>query len=292
MASAYAGKTILNYLNGVRAWHILHSIPWTLNKDEMDTMLRAAAKLMLDTSKRKLHCPYTPDFIAAIKQDMDMETPLDAAIFACLSTCFYTSARLGEFTVRTQESFCSGKHVTTQNLSYDQDRGGNQVTVLHLPFMKAAGRDGEDVYWATQTGKTDPTAALQNHLHVNQPLEASHLFAYRAKKTRRPLTKSKFLERVEKATHAAGLEPLQGHAAMTLAPNTHPTLLNRLDSVMNGMKTLLEPFSLVSIRMAMLIGVTSDEGIRLLRSVVGFADFSDLGLGVERFGERLVAVQG
>ena len=67
------------------------------------------------------------------------------------------------------------------------------------------------MYWASQQGDTDPEAALQNHLRINQPTEASHLFTYQAKHTRRPLTKMKFLEKVGAATRAAGLEPLQGH---------------------------------------------------------------------------------
>ena len=67
------------------------------------------------------------------------------------------------------------------------------------------------MYWASQDGDTNPTTALQNHIQVNQPSDASHLFAYRAKHTRRPLTKSKFIERVSAAARAAGLEPLQGH---------------------------------------------------------------------------------
>ncbi|KAH9033674.1 hypothetical protein EDB84DRAFT_1561627 [Lactarius hengduanensis] len=210
MAAAYSGKTISNYLNGVRAWHILHSVPWVFEKMEMDTMLRAS-KLTPDASKRKARLPYTPDFIAAVKRGLVMDDPLDAAVFACLSTCFYASARLGEFTVRTLGSFRPNMHITTRNLSYDQDRGGHEVTVLHLPSTKAAGRDGEDVYWATQAGETDPTVALQNHLCVNEPSEASHQFAYRVKNAHRPLTKTKFLERVGKAARAAGLEPLRGH---------------------------------------------------------------------------------
>ena len=67
------------------------------------------------------------------------------------------------------------------------------------PRTKTAGSDGEDVYWALQDGDTDPTAALAQHLQVNQPSEASHLFAYKATNTHHPLTKSKFLERVEAA---------------------------------------------------------------------------------------------
>ena len=82
---------------------------------------------------------------------------------------------------------------------------------MHLPRTKTAGSDGEDVYWASQDGDTDPTAALSQHLQANQPSEASHLFMYKATNTHRPLTRSKFLERMEAATHAAGLKPLQGH---------------------------------------------------------------------------------
>ena len=211
MAAAYSGRTISNYLYGVRAWHVLHSVPWRLDKPEMDTMLRAADKLTPSSSKKKKRRPYTPGFIVAVRQQMNLEDPLDAAVFACLTTCFYATARLGEFTVRTLQTFNANTHITTRNLTYDQDRNGLKVTVLHLPRTKTAGNEGEDVYWASQEGDSDPTAALQNHFRVNQPSEASHLFAYQAKHARKPLTKAKFLERVGKAARAASLEPLQGH---------------------------------------------------------------------------------
>jgi hypothetical protein len=211
MAAAYSGKTIANYLNGVRAWHILHSVLWVLEKKEMDTMLRAADKLTPGASRKKQHLPYTPTFIAAIRQQLNLQEPLDATVFACLTTCFYASARLSEFTVRTLSSFNPNAHITIRNLSYNQDRNGCKVTVLHLPRTKAAGNEGEDVYWACQEGDTDPTAALQNHLQVNQPSEATHLFAYRAKHACRPLTKMKFLRRVAEAARTADLKPLQGH---------------------------------------------------------------------------------
>lgn len=211
LAAAYSGRTISNYLHGIRAWHVLNSIPWSLEKPEMDTMLRAADKLTPLSSKKKKRLPYTPQFIVALRQQMDLNTPLDAAVFACLTTCFYASSRLGEFTTRTLQSFNPATHITTKNLSYDQDRSGHSVTVLHLPKTKMASTEGEDVFWASQEGDTDPTAALLNHLRVNQPAETSHLFAYQVKHACKPLTKTKFLERVGKAARAAGLEPLQGH---------------------------------------------------------------------------------
>ena len=211
MATVYSSKTISNYLSGVRAWHILHRVPWTLEKKEMDLMLRAADKLTPDSTRRKKRRPYMPSFMEQIGQQLNIEAPLDAAVFACLTTCFYASARLGEFTVRTLTGFNPNAHVTTQNLTYQQDRHSYKVTMLHLPSTKSAGAEGEDVYWASQQGDTDPEVALQNHLRINQPTEASHLFAYQAKHTRRPLTKTKFLEKVGAAARTAGLEPLQGH---------------------------------------------------------------------------------
>ena len=211
MASAYSGKTISNYLHGIRAWHILHGVPWRLEKAEMDTMLRAANKLTPNTSKRKKRRPYTPDFISAVRRHLDLRDPLDVAIFACLTTCFYASARLGEFMVRTLQSFDPSAHVSVRNLSYEQDRNNLKVMVLHLPRTKMAGNEGEDVFWASQDGDTDPSAALQNHLQINQLAETAHLFAYWAKKTYKPITKTKFLERVGTVAQAASLELLQGH---------------------------------------------------------------------------------
>ena len=78
---------------------MLHSVPWRVEKNEMETMLHAADKLTPSLSKRKKRQPYTPNFIAALRRHMDLADPLDVAVFACLTTCFYASARLGEFTV-------------------------------------------------------------------------------------------------------------------------------------------------------------------------------------------------
>ena len=136
MAAAYSGKTISNYLHGVRAWHILHSFPWHVEKAKMDTMLRAADKLMPSSSKKKKRRPYTLDFIIALRHQMNLEDSLDAAVFACLTTCFYASGRLGEFTVQTLQRFNLSTHITRQNLAYDQNRNGLKVTCCISPEPK------------------------------------------------------------------------------------------------------------------------------------------------------------
>ena len=208
---AYSGKTISGYLSGVQVWHILNGLQWDLDKKVLDTMLCVADRLTPSSSKRKKHQPYTHNFIAAVQAHLDLNKPLDTVVYACLTTCFYASVRLSKFTAQMLAAFSLNTHVTPQHLSYNQDCNGLRVTVLHIPRIKAAGNEGEDMFWATQEGDMDPTEALAQHFRVNQPSIASHLFTYKAMNTCHTLTKVKFLERVKEAVLAAGLEPLQGH---------------------------------------------------------------------------------
>ena len=101
-------------------------------------------------------------------------------------------------------------HVSRAQLSYDQDREGQQVTVLCLPHTKVSPQ-GEDVCWAKQDRPMDPDTALAHHLEVNNLPQDGHLFAYCHKNGYRPLTRTKFLAELARAACTAGLEPLQGH---------------------------------------------------------------------------------
>jgi hypothetical protein len=51
LVGAYSGKTISNYIYGVRAWHILHGVAWQLNEPETKALLMAASKLTPQSSK-------------------------------------------------------------------------------------------------------------------------------------------------------------------------------------------------------------------------------------------------
>ena len=52
---------------------------------------------------------------------MNLDVPLDAAVFACLTTCFYAAGRVGEFTVTRLDGFDPAKHVTPANLKDEKD---------------------------------------------------------------------------------------------------------------------------------------------------------------------------
>ncbi|KIK78417.1 hypothetical protein PAXRUDRAFT_164083, partial [Paxillus rubicundulus Ve08.2h10] len=135
---------------------------------------------------------------------------LHAAVFTCLTTAFYATARTGELTTKMLRSFDPLSHIKLTDVRVDQDHQGNKITNLHLPKSKSA-PNSEDINWARQDGLSDPHAALENHMSVNAPPHDGPLFAYQHGKGHQPLTKSKFLSTLTSALKAAGKPPLQGH---------------------------------------------------------------------------------
>ncbi|KII88827.1 hypothetical protein PLICRDRAFT_110129, partial [Plicaturopsis crispa FD-325 SS-3] len=211
LADSYAGKTIANYLHGVRAWHIFHGLQWRLNELEMEALLKAAQAVTPETSKMKKRLPYTIEYITSIRSQLDLDDPVDAAVFACLTTTFYATARVGEFTVQRLEAFDAKIHVKPSDVSVQRYWNSLSVTNFHLPRTKASQAEGEDVFWSRQDGVTDPKAAWLNHVRVNAPPASGHIFAYQWNGQHRPLIKSKFIKSLGKAARKAGLKPIQGH---------------------------------------------------------------------------------
>jgi hypothetical protein len=165
-----------------------------------------------ETKKPKRH-PYTPAFLAAIRDHLNLNKPLDAAVFACLTTTFYSIARLGEFTVSAIKDFDPKKHITRANISDATDHNGLMVTKLHLPRTQCSPIEGEDTYWAVQVGPTNPKEALENHLRVNATTNPrqTHLFTWKHARGMRPMSKKQLLKRVASAAASAGLPDLKGH---------------------------------------------------------------------------------
>ncbi|XP_006454248.1 hypothetical protein AGABI2DRAFT_58700, partial [Agaricus bisporus var. bisporus H97] len=210
LAGTYSATAISNYLAGLRAWHILNRLEWCPNEAEINVLLRAAVKTAPSTAKRPKRIPFTIDSISKIHAHLNLDNPLHRATFACLTTAFYATARLGEFTVPNLSSFDPTLHPSRSCLETVTDRNGIQTTILHLPRTKTS-KSGEDVYWTSHEGISNPTAALDAHLRINNPPTTAHIFAYPQGKEFRPLTRRNFLSVVNAAAKEAGFGPLQGH---------------------------------------------------------------------------------
>ena len=209
-AGAYSGKTLANYFYAVRAWHTLHGASWQMNAAEMKAALDGAAILAPPSSRRAKRSPMTLDIISSLLTKFDLTKPLDAAVFACLTTTFFSAARLGEFTLPSLKAFDPDQHVKPADMRQDQDRHGHQVTVFKLPRTKCS-ISGEEVFWAAQEGAFDPKTAISTHFTVNNPPPDQPLFSWRHPNGLRPLTRNEFLKRINLAASELGIDSLKGH---------------------------------------------------------------------------------
>ncbi|ETW85319.1 hypothetical protein HETIRDRAFT_414354 [Heterobasidion irregulare TC 32-1] len=207
----YAAGTIKNYLAGIRAWHIIHRMPWTLEDDQIEVMIRSAKTMAPVASKRRQRELYTPSILIAIKKELALSDPLDAAVWACATSLFYGAARVGELTIPKLGAFDPELHLQRSSITYKASRNGDEVTELFIPHTKT-NKAGEAIYWAQQNDKSDPHAALSNHLFINNPRPGEHLFTHTVAGSRRPLTRKIFLSRISAASTAAKQKPLHGHS--------------------------------------------------------------------------------
>ncbi|KAF5347526.1 hypothetical protein D9758_014520 [Tetrapyrgos nigripes] len=165
-----------------------------------------------ESLKRKKRLPFTIPFISTLLEDLNPDTPLDAAVAGCLTTTFYGGARLGEFTVPRLTDFKSADFITRADVCVGKDQNNFEAPIFHIPKTKSSPVHREDVFWAKQQGPTDPDTHLQNHFHINDPPLNQHLFTYHAdNNSSKPLIKRRFLDRINAAAKAKGVNPLQGH---------------------------------------------------------------------------------
>jgi hypothetical protein len=135
-----------------------------VNTKELKAILDGATALAPASSKSSKRLPFTTEILSIIRTHLNLDDLLDAAIFACITTTFYSIARLGEFTVPAIRSFDPSKHITHENVPETIDCNNLPVTKFHIPSTKTSPIEGEDTFWAAQDGPSDPRAALENHI--------------------------------------------------------------------------------------------------------------------------------
>ncbi len=213
-AGSYRGQTLSNYAYGVKAWHTVHGLGWILDDTRLNAALVAAERVAPPSLKRPERPPLLLATMEEIGRRLDLSRPLDAAVYACLTTTFWSASRLGEFTLPSLSTKFDPKvHVSPADVSFRVSVGGLPTTKIHLPSTKVAPEHGEDVHWAPQD-RCDPDAAFKNHLAVNSPPANGPLFAYiHTDGRRRSLTRFAFLKRINSVmTGVEGWLRMQGHS--------------------------------------------------------------------------------
>jgi hypothetical protein len=104
-AGSYSGSSLTNYAAGLRAWHLLHGRSWLIPPNKLKAVLDGAMASAPESSKHLKRLPFMPVYLNSIREQLDLDFPLDMAIFACLTMTFYAIARLGEFIVSSIKDF-------------------------------------------------------------------------------------------------------------------------------------------------------------------------------------------
>ncbi|KAI6038090.1 hypothetical protein EDC04DRAFT_3025768 [Pisolithus marmoratus] len=214
-AGAYAGSTVSNYVTGLKAWHTLHGQPWMVHPDALKCYIEGAVKLTPLLAKCPQHAPFTPKIISLFRLHLQLNEPLDAAIFACMTTCFWCIAQLGEFTVQSTKTFHPLKHITHADFSEVSDCNNFLVKKFGLPWTKmtAMSGKGESVQCTKQDGPADPFFALENHLAINPGQLSDHLFAWKhVDGSLHPLSKRQFTSCISALTKLYNLPNIKGHS--------------------------------------------------------------------------------
>ncbi|KAG6329991.1 hypothetical protein ID866_9097 [Astraeus odoratus] len=172
-------------------------------------MLKGAAKLAPPSVKQDLQKLVTAEIITDIKQHLTNK-PLDITIYTCLTTIFYTAARVGEFTTCQCDHFDPAKNITPAGGRTKTDCNGFQTTIFTLPCTKVSAT-GEEVQWVKQNRPTDPQTALMTHMATNDPLLDGPLLTYKGGSKHRPLSKATFLRQLKALARAARHKAVQGH---------------------------------------------------------------------------------
>jgi hypothetical protein len=66
MAGIYSASTVTNYIAGIRAWHMVHGVPWTVGGPELDTIIKGAKNMAPKSSTKKKRAAITVDYIQNI----------------------------------------------------------------------------------------------------------------------------------------------------------------------------------------------------------------------------------
>jgi integrase len=207
-AGSRAGSTIKNDLAGIRAWHIVNDTPFP-NGIQLSYVLKGAENMTPATSRKPPRPPMSIAKISSLMKATNMHEPLDAAVIFAASAAFYGQLRLGEL-FATNEKKPEFKRIPSLSDVFPPNKNGSRR--IHLPYTKVAKEKGEEVILCRQYHRTDPIAALENHLRINNLSPSDPLCSFRqSDRSLRTLTKSHFLKKCNEIWIRDGLRHSTGH---------------------------------------------------------------------------------
>lgn len=172
---------------------------------------------------KEQHPPVTIEMLQSLQTTLDMTDSFDACVLFTVLACFWGQIRLGKFLPTSKKNFDSTLNPTWSHLHHPTSITGS--CVLHLPNTKLGGRKGEDVMLPRQH-EADPISALEQHCKLNFASIDAPLASYKTIAGIIPLTRCKFLCRLNSIFQSIHLPFIMGHC-LRIGGTTH-LLLSRV----------------------------------------------------------------
>ncbi|KAF5368148.1 hypothetical protein D9615_010187 [Tricholomella constricta] len=208
-SSSCSGACVRNWLSGLRAWHIIHRAEWH-GRDPWVLSLQKTADKFGIPFKRPPRNPITARHLLCLRNDLDLDSPFGAAVWAAALVAFWGCRGLGEI-LPPSTSFSPSRHVSSSSNFKSSFVNGSKVITFHIPHTKTSPTGIQCILTATNNIFC-PISALDKHLRLNHPSSSSHLFAFRTEISSTPLIKSLFLSTTSKIFLAHSLDPVFGHS--------------------------------------------------------------------------------
>ena len=203
----HAGSTPRSRISALKAWHIIHNIEWK-GSARLRYVLNGVHRLAPGCSKRPTRPPIDAKMLSQLIENLDLNSPIDAAVAACAATAFWGQCRLGELLPSSLATSLSTPFPTRSG--FNRSLRNPQSCIFHLPRTKTH-HNGQDIVLVDQCSPINPIFLLKNHLRVNNIPKDEHIFSYTSADHLVSLTKSFFLQRCNTVWHLLGYPRATGH---------------------------------------------------------------------------------
>lgn len=203
----HAGGTPRSRLSALKAWHLTHNVEWK-GSVRLRYVLNGVHNFTPGTSKRPLRPPISTKMLSQLAENLNLDSPFDAAVAACATTAFWGQCRLGELLPRSSSLLLLPSLPTRSG--FKRSKRNPRSCILHLPTTKTH-RHGQDVVLVDQEAHINPISLLKNHFRVNSVRHDAHIFSYTTPTGDLSLTKDLFLQRCNSIWSKLGYPRTTGH---------------------------------------------------------------------------------
>lgn len=202
----HAGGTPRSRLSALKAWHAAHNVKWN-GSARLRFVLNGVRNSAPSLSKRPPRPPINATMLVLLIQNLDLNSPLDAAIAACAVVAFWGQCRVGE--LLPLSSLLPLPPLPTRS-DFKRSIRNPHSCILRLPSTKTH-RAGQDVVLVDQHSPINPISLLKNHIRVSAVHDSDFLFSFTSSDGPTPLTKRLFLDRCNEIWSTYGYPRTTGH---------------------------------------------------------------------------------